>query len=135
MPTPNQTPEQAARDIIDAKLSESGWVVQDKNKIDFSAGPGITVREYQTDVGNPDYVLFADRTPVGVIETKPDSWGQKITTVEEQSGKYAVANLKWLKNSEPLPFVYESTGILTRFTDGRDPRHRSREIFTRNTKT
>ena len=29
----------------------------------------------------------------------------------------------------PLPFVYESTGVLTRFTNGRDPKPRSREVF------
>jgi type I restriction enzyme R subunit len=35
-----------------------------------------------------------------------------------------------VNNKEPLPFVYESTGIITRFTDGRDPKPRSREVFT-----
>ena len=29
----------------------------------------------------------------------------------------------------PLPFVYESTGELTRYTDSRDPKPRSREVF------
>ena len=40
MPNVNQTPEQAARERIDAMLSQSGWVVQDNKKIDFSAGLG-----------------------------------------------------------------------------------------------
>jgi type I restriction enzyme, R subunit len=65
-----------------------------------------------------------------VIEAKPKDWGQKITTVEEQSAGYAAAKLKWVNNMEPLPFVYESTGVITRFTDGRDPKPRSREVFT-----
>ena len=129
MASPNQTPEQAARDRIDAMLCQSGWVVQDKKKIDFSAGLGVAVREYQTDVGPADYVLFVDKKPVGVVEAKPEDWGEKITTVEEQSSAYAAARLKWVNNREPLPFVYESTGVLTRFTDGRDPRPRSREVF------
>ena len=129
MPTPNQTPEQAARDRIDEMLSQSGWVVQDNRKIDFSASPGVAVREYQTDVGPADYVLFVDKKPVGVVEAKPEDWGQKITTVEEQSSAYAAARLKWVNNRELLPFVYESTGVLTRFTDGRDPKPRSREVF------
>ena len=38
---PNQNPEQIARDQIDKHLVESGWIVQDKKTIDFSAGPGI----------------------------------------------------------------------------------------------
>ena len=125
----NQTPEQAARDRIDEMLSRAGWVVQDNRKIDFGAGPGIAVREYQTDVGPADYVLFVGKKPVGVVEAKPEDWGQKITTVEEQSSAYAAARLKWVNNREPLPFVYESTGVLTRFTDGRDPKPRSREVF------
>ena len=126
----NQTPEQRARDDIDSMLEQAGWLVQDKKKIDFSAGAGIAVREYQTDVGPADYVLFIDKNPAGVIEAKSENWGQKITTVEEQSGGYATSKLKWQNNREPLPFVYESTGVVTRFTDIRDPKPRSREVFS-----
>lgn len=129
MSTINQTPEQRARDQIDALLTKAGWVVQDNKAINFSAGLGIAVREYQTDVGPADYVLFVDKQAVGVIEAKPEDWGHKITTVELQSERYANATLKWVKNQEPLRFVYESTGIIVRFTDGRDPAPRSREVF------
>lgn len=125
----NQTPEQRARDNIDKLLEQAGWKVQNKNKIDFSVSLGVAVREYDTDVGLADYVLFVDKKALGVIEAKPEDWGQKITTVEEQSGSYAAAKLKWVNNKEPLPFVYESTGVITRFTDRRDPRPRSREVF------
>jgi type I restriction enzyme R subunit len=128
--TKNQNPEQIARDQIDAKLSESGWRVQDKDKINFNAGRGIAVREYPTDIGPADYVLFVDHRAVGVIEAKLEEWGHKITTVEEQAEGYAAAALKWVNNKEPLPFVYESTGVITRFTDARDPKPRSREVFT-----
>ncbi len=129
MQSTNQTPEQAARDIIDAKLERAGWKVQSKNKIDFNAGRGIALREYPTDIGPADYVLFVDKKPAGVIEAKPAKQGHNITTVEEQSTGYANANLKWVDNKVPLPFVYESTGELTRFTDSRDPKPRSREVF------
>ena len=126
----NQTPEQKARDNIDEMLGLAGWLVQDKKKIDFSASFGIAIREYQTDVGSADYVLFINKEPVGVVEAKPEDWGQKITTVEDQSGGYASAKLKWLNNKGTLPFLYESTGIVTRFTDTRDPKPRSREVFS-----
>ena len=126
----NQTPEQKARDNIDEMLGRAGWLVQDKKKIDFSASFGIAIREYQTDVGSADYVLFINKKPVGVVEAKPEDWGQKITTVEDQSGGYASAKLKWLNNKGALPFLYESTGIVTRFTDTRDPKPRSREVFS-----
>ena len=125
----NLKPEQKARDTIDQILDQAGWKVQSKNKIDFSVGFGIAIREYQTDAGLADYVLFIDKNPVGVIEAKPEDWGQQITTVEDQSGGYAAAKLKWLNNKESLPFIYESTGVVTRFTDARDPKPRSREIF------
>ena len=126
----NQNPEQIARDRIDDRLRAAGWHVQDRNSIDFTVGLGIAVREYETDVGPADYVLFVDRQAVGVVEAKPDDWGAKLTTVEEQSEGYAKAKLKWVSNAEPLPFLYESTGQITRFTNGRDPNPRSRETFT-----
>lgn len=66
----NQNPEQIARDQIDKMLGDAGWIVQSKNKVDLSANIGVGVREYQTDVGPADYVLFVDRKPVGVIEAK-----------------------------------------------------------------
>ena len=129
MQSPNQTPEQEARDKIDAMLGQAGWKVQSKRRIDLGSGLGIAVREYQTDIGPADYVLFVNKKPVGVVEAKSENWGHNITTVEEQSGSYASAKLKWLNKTEPLPFVYESTGVLTRFTNEWDPIPRSREVF------
>jgi type I restriction enzyme R subunit len=127
--TPNQNPEQIARDKIDEMLREAGWLVQSKKKVDLSAGKGVAVREYQTDVGPADYVLFVDRKPVGIIEAKREDEGHRLTVVEEQSSNYANAKLKYL-NNDPLPFVYESTGTITRFTDYRDPKPRGRNVFS-----
>lgn len=126
----NQNPEQIARDHIDKQLLDCGWLIQDKSKINLGAGQGIAVREYQTDVGPADYVLFVDKKPVGVIEAKKKEAGVNLVTdVENQSADYASAKLKYL-NNDPLPFVYESTGEITRFTDYRDPKPRSRNVFT-----
>ncbi len=128
--TENQNPEQQARDNIDAQLKQAGWTVQAKNKIDLSAGLGQAVREYQTDVGPADYALFVGKKAGGIVEAKKEEMGQNITTVEDQTEGYASAKLKWVNNKEPLPFLYESTGIITRFTDNRDPKPRSREVFS-----
>lgn len=125
----NQNPEQVARDKIDLLLEGAGWIVQSKGKADLSAAQGVAVREYATDVGPADYVLFVDRTPVGIIEAKREEEGHRLLAVEEQSAGYASAKLKYL-NNDPLPFVYESTGTLTRFTDYRDPKPRSRTTFS-----
>lgn len=125
----NQNPEQIARDKIDAMLTQAGWQVQSKNKVNLSTALGVAVREYQTDVGPADYVLFVERKPVGVIEAKKEDEGQRLLVAEDQSVGYAYATLKYNLNKEPLPFVYESTGVITRFTDYRDPKPRSREVF------
>ena len=126
----NKTPEQKARDNIDRLLEKAGWFVVDKNKIDWSVGTGIAVREYQTETGPADYVLFTDGKPVGIIEAKREKEGHRLTSHEDQAEKYAQSKLKWFSDSEPLSFIYESTGILTRFTDMRDPKPRSRPVFS-----
>ena len=126
----NQNPEQIARDNIDKQLIACGWVIQDKKKINLAAGTGVAVRHFNTKDGKEaDYVLFIDKKPTGIIEAKRKEEGVHLTTVEEQSIDYATSKLKYLDN-DPLPFVYESTGELTRFTDYRDPKPRSRPVFT-----
>ncbi len=42
----NQNPEQIARDNIDRQLSACGWIIQNKDRINLNAGPGVAVREY-----------------------------------------------------------------------------------------
>lgn len=125
----NQFPEQAARDNIDKQLRAAGWAVQDKDKIDWNECLGIAIRGYQTDIGPTDHVLFVERKPVGIIEAKKEEEGCKLISHETQAENYATSKLKYLDN-DPLPFVYESTGILTRFTDYRDPKPRSRPVLT-----
>ncbi|ANV83307.1 restriction endonuclease subunit R [Picosynechococcus sp. PCC 7003] len=126
----NQTHEEKARDHIDEMLRDAGWDVQSSQEIDLYGSLGQAVREYQTDSGPADYVLFVDGNPIGVIEAKRPKEGQKITVHELQTQKYAIAKLRWFQNNEPLPFLYESTGEITRFTDQRDPKPRSREVFS-----
>ncbi len=128
--TENQNPEQKARDNIDTLLKQAGWVVQHAKKIDLNTGIGQAIREFQTDAGPADYVLFVNKKAVGVIEAKREEEGQLLTAHETQTEGYAAARLKWVNNKAPLPFLYESTGIITRFTDGRDPKPRSREVFS-----
>jgi type I restriction enzyme R subunit len=125
----NQTPEQIARDHIDKQLTACGWLIQDKNRINLHAGIGVAVRGYLTDAGVADYVLFVDGKPVGVIEAKREEEGHRLIVHESQSEEYASAKLKYL-NNEKLPFVYESTGEVTRLTDFRDPKPRSRPVFS-----
>ena len=124
----NQNPEQIARDKIDLMLKEAGWIVQSKNEVDLGAGRGVALREYQAETKFADYVLFVDKKPVGIIEAKKEDEGHKLTVAEDQAKEYSVAKLKYL-NNDPLPFVFESTGTITRFRDTRDPKPRGRTIF------
>lgn len=126
---PNQNPEQIARDQIDQQLTACGWVIQHKSAINLAAATGVAVREYQTDKGPADYVLFVDKKPVGIIEAKRAEEAVHLTVHEEQTAGYASAKLKYLHN-EPLFFGYESTGEVTRFTDYRDRKPRSRPVFS-----
>ena len=128
MKTQNQTPEQLVRDEIDKMLHASGWAVQLKKQINLAASAGVAVREYQTNVGPADYILFVNKKPVGVIEAKREEEGIHLTVHEDQTEGYAKAKLRLIDN-EPLVFAYESTGEVTRFTDYRDPKPRSRPIL------
>ena len=125
----NQNPEQIARDNIDRQLLACGWVIQNKKDLNLYASLGVAVREYSTEVGPADYVLFVNQKPVGVIEAKREEEGGKMSIHETQVEEYAQAKLKYIDN-QPLPFLYLSTGAITRFTDTRDPKPRYREVFT-----
>ena len=128
--TLSQTPEQNARDIINRQLTTAGWAIQKKSTINWHFSAGIAVTHYPMKDGTEaDYVLFVDRKPVGIIEAKREEEGHHLSAVEAQSSGYAGSKLKHLNNN-PLPFVYESTGVLTHFTDYRDPKPRSRSVFT-----
>ncbi|WP_396215791.1 type I restriction-modification enzyme R subunit C-terminal domain-containing protein [Gemmatimonas sp.] len=123
------TPEAKARQQIDLKLEQAGWVIQDMKDVNLSAATGVAVREFPTDTGPADYVLFVNRVAVGVIEAKKDVTAENITVVESQTEGYAAARLKWRKDKTPLRFLFQATGVVTRFTDNADPVPRSRELF------
>jgi len=39
-------PEEQARQKIDTLLEQAGWVVQDRNRLNLGANPGVAVREF-----------------------------------------------------------------------------------------
>lgn len=124
------TPEQKARREIDEKLIAAGWLVQDRAEIDLIAGRGIAVREFKMKpgFGVADYLLYLDRKAIGAVEAKATG---TLTGVEAQSAKYAAGlpdNLP--AHRRPLPFLFESNGAVTFFTNGLDPKPRSRKVFS-----
>lgn len=124
------TPEQKAREMIDKKLAQSGWIVQDMKQLNLLAGLGVAVREFPTSTGPVDYALFVDGVPVGIVEAKKDDAGENITVVEGQSSRYVNSTFKWVQGNCQIRFAYEATGKLTRFTDYDDQKYRSRPIFS-----
>jgi type I restriction enzyme R subunit len=117
------TPEEKARQQIDLLLQKSGWIIQDRSKVNLAAGPGVAIREALLKTGEADYLLFAGGKAIATVEAKPQ--GYTLTGVEEQSGKYGKGLLDIYPNwRDPLPFAYESTGSETRFTSRLDPNPR-----------
>ena len=123
--------EEEARESIDAVLEKAGWVVQDRTAANIMAGRGVAIREYplKPGHGNADYLLYVDAQAVGVIEAKPA--GTTLTGVERQSEKYGAGIPDAIPAPiRPLPFLFESTGVETRFTNQLDPEPRSRRLFS-----
>ena len=130
----SSTPEQRARANIDRLLLHAGWVVQDLAALNVHGARGVAVREFSLRLGHgtADYLLYVDGWAAGVVEAKPE--GHTLTGVESQSGKYGAGlpdNLP--AYVRPLPFLYESTGVETRFSNGLDPEPRSRPVFAFHT--
>lgn len=128
------TPEQHARVGIDAWLAAAGWHVCHLADVNLNAGTGptrgVAIREFPLLPGHgfADYLLYVNGKACGVIEAKKQ--GATLSGVEVQSARYAQglppSLPAWVR---PLPFVFESTGVETRFTNGLDPSPRARPLF------
>src|SRR6266566_123956 len=124
-------PEAKAREKIDALLAQAGWLVQDREEMNLTAGDAIAVREFKLEKGHGyvDYLLFVDGSAVGVVEAKPA--GFSLTSVEFQAKKYVEGLPDSLAAPQkPLPFAYIATGEETVFINELDPQPRSRLVFS-----
>ena len=123
-------PEEEARQLIDEKLTAAGWIIQDRKNFDRYAGLGVVCREFlMTDSTEADYLLFIDGKAAGVIEAKRAH--TSLSGIENQSKGYSTSLPDHVKHwMLPLPFIYESNGSETFFTDGRDPKPMARPIFS-----
>lgn len=122
------TPEQHAREKIDALLTAAGWVLQDRAEFNRNAATGVAVREFPLSSGPCDYLLFVGGKAAGVIEAKKA--GITLSAVANQSDRYMDNVPEHLARwDERLLLAYESTGDETFFRDRRDPKPRSRRVF------
>lgn len=124
-------PEEKARLKIDQQLVDAGYVIQDMCDMNLVASKGVIVREYPTDTGEVDYLIFINGEAVGIIEAKEINKGEKLVVeTEKQTERYKNSKFKYLDNPVKIRFAYESTGEITRFTDYQDINYRSREVFS-----
>jgi type I restriction enzyme R subunit len=122
-------PEDKARSLIDRRLAASGWIIQSKEEMNLGAGPGVAVREFQTDSGPVDYALFVGRKLCGVIEAKPE--GMTLSGFSEQASRYIAGIPKHLVREEgQVRFEYVASGTETIFRDHADPDPASRRLFS-----
>ncbi len=122
--------EDQAREKIDESLRLAGWVIQNPMEGGLNAARGIAIRAFPLDrgYGFADYLLYLDGKAVGVLEAK--KVGFRLTGGEVQSKKYSRGlPLSLPLYTRPLPFLYQSTGEETRFTNRFDPEPRSRAVF------
>ena len=122
-------PEEKARLVIDKKLIQAGWQIQDMEEINLRAGLGVAVREYPTDTGEVDYALFVNGVPCGIIEAKRSEEGHRLSVHEAQTDGYADSKFKHIKRDVDIRFVYEATDKIIHFTDYKDIDYRPREVF------
>lgn len=124
------TPEAKARVEIDKKLFAVGYTLQDMKDFNPAVSLGVAVREYPTQSGPVDYLLFINKIPVGVIEAKATNKGESLTSVADQSKRYAESGLKFMKTAPVIRFAYEATDLITHFCDYEDLKYSSREVFS-----
>ncbi len=61
------TPEEHARQKIDALMEAAGWVIQDRKDFNRNAARGVAVREFPLPNGPCDYLLFVDGKAPGAF--------------------------------------------------------------------
>jgi type I restriction enzyme R subunit len=125
------TPEDQAREKIDAGLRAAGWLIQDPGDADWGASRGVAIRDFPLErgYGFSDYLLFLDGKAAGVLEAK--KVGSTLCGVDLQSEKYRRGlPLSLPLYTRPLPFLYQSTGEKNCFTNRFDPKPRSRTVFS-----
>ena len=60
------TPEEKVRQDIDRQLEQCGWLLQDYQEMNISAGLGRAVREFRLAMGKAEYLLHVDAKAIGV---------------------------------------------------------------------
>jgi type I restriction enzyme R subunit len=129
----NEISERATRNrYIDVALRDTGWTnivdFEENKKYDFAA-----VREYETDNGPADYVLFNNGRALAAVEAKKISLGPQNVLVQAERYSKGFSDGEFDFNGHHLPFVYSTNGEVIWFRDLRRKNSRSTRLqgFTR----
>jgi len=111
--------------LVEKALVSAGW----SPTISFSSGRSYefgAVREYETDNGPADYILFIDG--IAVAESKRLELGPQNVLVQAQRYSRGYRGGPYNFGGFRVPFVYSTNGEVFWFQDLRDPRSRSRQV-------
>lgn len=113
--------------FIDVSLRSSGWTsivnFEEGKKYDFAA-----VREYETDNGPADYVLFHNGRALAAVEAKKISLGPQNVLVQAERYSKGFNGGDFDFNGHHIPFVYSTNGEVIWFRDLRRKNSRSYKI-------
>ncbi|MEM2147553.1 MAG: type I restriction-modification enzyme R subunit C-terminal domain-containing protein [Candidatus Bathyarchaeia archaeon] len=112
---------------VEKALGSAGWLPI----VDYVRGQSYefgAVREYETDSGPADYVLFMDGVAVAVVESKRLELGPQNVLVQAQRYARGLRGTPFNFGGFRVPFVYSTNGEVFWFQDLRDVRSRSREV-------
>lgn len=97
------SPEELAREKIDALLQQSRWILQNRSTINLSASRGVAIREaLLKERDEVDYLLFVDGKAIGTVEAKPEGYTLTLRAVNPfqslmsfDCGIYQISTSKW----------------------------------------
>jgi type I restriction enzyme R subunit len=123
------TPETKARQQIDQKLEQAGWVIQDMKQLNLGGSDGRRrariphrYRPGRLRAVRQPPRRGRDRSQEGQRWRKPHRGRKPNRALRHRQSQMA-------QGQHPLRFLFEATGQIIRFTDNADPAPRSREIF------
>ena len=113
--------------LVEKVLLKTGWgpIVDYVPRISWGSG---AVREYETDNGPADYILFHDGVPLAVVESKKLSLSPQNVLVQAQRYSRGFRGGPFNFEGFRVPFVYSTNGELFWFQDLREVRSRSRKV-------
>lgn len=115
------------KELIDKALIKTGW----SPIVNYSEGvvyEHCAVKEYPTENGPADYVLFDNKVPIAVVEAKRLGLGPQNVLVQAQRYSRGLKGSSFDFEGYHVPFIYSTNGEIFWFQDLRDMHSRSREV-------